>query len=251
MSTVDKKPTIVNFGRGKLTNTAITLNNEMAKIDLFNGTKETFQNYQLQYDVNTKKYKLGDFKPFDENVNINYNVYQSTMYLNGPEVKAKTTSQIEFIVGTHIGEQTLNEGLDKKRISIKMDNYTIDTKLNFIYVQMTTGVPETTDYDKKYRKTSQNTISAQQIKDSAGNLRVGFSHYLTGYPTETLDDAKELGKKQAQKFLEAILGPDKNITKNRVLDGCMPPMVVMLDNVTEVNYYGPAPIGVLKNLENF
>ena len=41
MSTVDKKPTIVNFGRGKLTNTAITLNNEMAKIDLFNGTKET------------------------------------------------------------------------------------------------------------------------------------------------------------------------------------------------------------------
>ncbi len=251
MGAIKEKPVIVNIGTGTPTDSTITLTKDTINVDLFNGSQSAYNQYVLKFDPASQKYIIGQFTPFANGVNLNDCMEYSTMYLNGPV--AQKLLGYDLIVGTHIGETLLSDGLGKEQ-TIKMDGYDVKTKFDFVYVRMSTGVHD--DFgDEKYRKSSENLDTASNLKKSAtkNNLRVGFYHYLTGYPINN-KTSEEIGKDQARKFLEKILKYDANtdqIGDPEALNGGMIPMVVFADNITEANYYGAAPVGVKKELDNF
>jgi hypothetical protein len=248
MANIDEQPKIINIGTGEITNTTISMTEKLMNVDVFNGTRKTFDQYVMKMNDQGTKYTIGPYVAREKEFALNDCMLNGTIYLNTPEATKVLGDGNEVVAGTHIGETSISEGL-KKEQTLKFDGYDIKTNLDFVYVRMSTGV--SSEYgEENYRKSSENVTPATDIKKAAGNMRVGFYHYLTGYaPT---DNAKEIGKAQAQHFLKQIVGYDPTDGKiNNNLNGTMVPMVVFVDNITEANYYGSAPNGVKKNLENF
>lgn len=243
MSQIKETPIIVQINEGEITNSTNTVSNKSVPVDVFNGTKDSFNN-QILKRKQDGKYTIGNLIPFDSNFNLNNVMTNRVAYLNGE----KTTQMVgyELIVGTHIGQTVPKEDLYTKEHIIKCPDYDISTRFNFVYVQMTTGVSDNFG-EEKYRKSSQNNLgTGKSIKKmTEGKTVVGFSHYLTGNPK---GDPKAVGVDQAHKFLKSIFGSLDNIKKDSTLDGCMRPMVIFSDNITQVGYYGSAPIGIKKDL---
>jgi len=247
---IDKKPVVVKIDDGELISSIGALNKKYVNIDLFNGDRASFNNYKLLWNSAQSKFTIGDFVCYDKNFNLGNCLQAGTLYLNGDDAIQKNGK--DMVVGTHIEEKPADDLLSKRH-KIKCSKYTVDAKFDFIYVQMTTGVPD--DFgDEKYRKASENKqATANELKKSCdiNKVRLGFSHYLTGYPLENGMTAEQIGKAQAQKFLKSIVGSETRIEDSTALNGGMIPMVVFMDNVTQLGYYGAAPIGVKKDLENF
>lgn len=251
MAEINKKPVIVKINRGEITNSVTTVNPTQYNVDLFNGTAESFENYKLVWDANAKNYKYGTFTPLSAELNLYDYMIDNTLKLNGADVDARMGKSL--IVGTHLPEQSVSDDLIKKQHIINCGEYNISAEFNFIYVQMTMGVSENFD-EEKNRKTSENKYAtAGELKNKCKqyNKKLGFSHYLTGYPTDGSKTPEEIGRDQAKKFLKAIIGNDKEVTNPEILNGGLRPMVVFVDNITQVGYYGSAPIGVKKEKENF
>lgn len=247
MVKIKDKPVIVKINFGEITNSASELKNKNISVDLFNGTQDSFNNYKLMWDETSKKFTIGAFYPNDGTFDIRNCSYNGSIYLNGE--RAEKLLGYSLIVGTHIGEQTPTEDLISKQHIIKTPNGNINTKFDFTYVQMTTGVSDGFG-EEKYRKTSENSlVTAGGAKDICkGKTRLGFSHYLTGNPES---DPENIGRDQAKKFLKAIVGSENEVKDPSALIGGMIPMVVFMDNITQVGFYGASPIGVKKDLENF
>jgi hypothetical protein len=135
-----------------------------------------------------------------------------------------------------------------------MGEYNTQAKLDFVYVGVSAGVTE--DFgndDKQYLKTFDYNVDPKTIKDSTKDkIKIGYYHYLTGYPSTNGKSPEEIGKNQANKFLEK-LGYDKDgkLKDSKILDGTLIPMVIFNDNITQKNYYGGSPRDVKENLNNF
>lgn len=248
MADINEKPIIVKINEGEITNSLITpVANTIFNIDLYNGNRDNFNEYKLIWDENNKKFKIGTSVPLPSNTVIVNNIYQGQLLLNG--TKAEKIFGDTFVAGTHLGEDAPTKDLIEKQHVIKCNEYNVNTKFDFIYVQMTTGVANDFGEDK-YRKASDNkkTTASSLKKLCEGKTRLGFSHYLVGNPDE---DAKEIGRNQARKFLKSIVGSETEVKNKDNLNGGMPPMVIFMDNITQPGYYGAAPVGVKKDLENF
>ena len=248
MSDIQATPVIVKIDEGTITNSVTTMNQAVTNIDLFNSKREDYKNYKLL--LNGDKFTVnGSFTPNDKDLTLGDGLSNGTLYLNGDAVNSK----LDLVVGTHLGEVSPSNDLLANRHVIKCTNYDANAKLDFVYVQMTTGVPE--EYgDPAYRKSSSNTTqTANEIKKMGdlNGVRIGFSHYLTGHPLDNGMTAEAIGKAQAQKFLQAIVGSETSVADSTALNGGMIPIVVFVDNITTPGYYGAAPTGVKKELENF
>lgn len=248
MSEINERPVIVKIDEGEVIDSITTLNNKIISVDLFNGDINQFKTYSLKWNDTDKKFTISDFKPFT----INYNLYSciryNTLYLNGDEVQMSLPElKNGFVVGTHIGEEIPSDELLSKQHEIKSERYTIKTKFNFIYVQMTGGVTDGFG-TAKTRKSSLNTLgTANQIKGvcDKNDVKLGFSHYLTGSD----QDPEAAGINQAKKFLNAIIGSETEVKDKTALDDGMIPMVIFMDNITQAGYYGSAPYGTIKSKE--
>ena len=256
MTTIKETPVFVNIGEGTVTNTTLTNTDEnnRIKIDVFNGDRNSFKSYVMKKNPNDNKFTLGTFTPFDSTFNLGDCLQNGTMYLNDNQPNSKRPC--DLVVGTHIGQALPSDELNKK-LTIKMSTHNVEAKMDFVYVNMTTGVNDSFGKDSRYAKRDNNKVSASDIRnklDTFDNIKCGFYHYLTGFPTSSNKMTnKQIGEDQALKFLKAIAGYDET-TKTldtKTLDGALVPVVIFMDNVTQANYFGAAPNGVKKNLDNF
>ncbi len=248
MSKINERPVIIKINDGEIVNSVNALNSKTINIDLFNGDINQFNNYTLKFDQINNKFIIGEFIPFSVNYDLSSCLRYNTLYLNGEEAQmCYPNLKNGFVVGTHIGEEIPSDDLLSKRHEIKTEDFTVNAEFDFIYVQMTTGVMDNFG-NKKNRKTSQNTLgTASQIKElcDKNDVKLGFSHYLTGSD----QDPEAAGINQAKKFLKAIVGSETEIKDKTALEGGMIPMVIFMDNITQVGYYGSAPYGVIKSEE--
>lgn len=242
MSHIDETPIITSINEGEITSSLSSINNPIVKVDLFNGKNNDLNKYLMTFNPTDKKYTIGNLTP------LNKNFYLGDCFINGELNLTKDSTQqtlgYHLIVGTHIGEQKPSTALLENIHTIKCDDTTIKAKFDFVYVQVTAGVSDSFG-TVNYRKSSENTIDTpKNIKTACDRkgVKVGFTHYLTG----NNHDAKDIGKNQARKFVDAILGNSANKDYS-VLDGTMRPIVVFKDNITQVGFYGAAPIGVKKD----
>lgn len=250
MGNTNEKPVIVKINRGEIVNSVNSINQKQYNIDLFNGSSESFENYKLLWDAANKKFGYGTFTPKPANLNLNNYFFDDILRLNGDDVTNRMGESL--IVGTHVGEQAITNDLIENQHTIKCDRYDVSAKFNFIYVQMTTGVSENFG-EEKNRKSSENkyTTASELKQKCAGKVKLGFSHYLTAFPTNGTKTPDEIGRDQARKFLKSIVGSDKDVLTPENLNGGLRPMVIFVDNITQVGYYGAAPIGIKKENENF
>lgn len=247
MGQINERPVIVKINEGEITNSVTALNRKYINVDLFNGTKETFNTYKLLWNQQTNKFNIGVFQPREYYFDLNSCRENGVYYLNGAKAEQMLDVDYELIVGTHIKEEIPTDELLSNQHIINCDGVEYNANLDFIYVQMTTGVTDNFG-NKKNRKTSQNTLgTASQIKElcDKNDVKLGFSHYLTGSD----QDPEAAGINQAKKFLKAIVGSETEIKDKTALEGGMIPMVIFMDNITQVGYYGSAPYGVIKSEE--
>ena len=245
MSKTNEIPIITKINDGEITNSVTTLKQKNTNIDVYNCQSQYFDNCKLKWDGN--KFTVGDPVFVAKDFSLGVTQVNGTYYLNGETAQKKFG--FELVTGTHVGEESISDDLINKEHKIKCNDIDISTKFDFVYVQMTTGVSDNFGKDN-YRKSSENSFNtAKELKKQCdGKITLGFSHYLTGNPDA---DPEKIGKDQAHKFLKSILGSESTVSDPEILNGGLRPMVVFLDNITQVGYYGTAPIGLKKNLENF
>lgn len=238
-------PLFTCIGDGKIKSDNKSPQDISLNIDLFNGPGESKDLPTLKLNSGTKKFEYTpvDKKPTNTNLN-NYKEY-NTFTLNGQNVKDPLN------VGTHLKDGNIPDSY-KEEQTVNMGGVDIKFKLNFIYVPVSNGVRKDFGEDKTHNKVTDVSVDAIKVKeqtDKAG-IKVGFYHYLTGYPLNAGKSAKEIGVEQAKNFLSK-LGYAEGSADTTILDGTVIPMVIFNDNITQKNYYGASPRGVKEKLNNF
>lgn len=248
--TIKETPVIVKINEGEIISSAANTTKKFVSVDLFNSKRENYNNYKLSWNSSEKKFTIKDLIPMDKTFTLGSSLYNGVLLLNGEDAKSKFNT--DLVVGTHLGIEKPADDLLSKRHTIKCGEYSVDAKFDFVYVQMTEGVPD--DFgDDEFRKSSENSTSANDIKVlcDKNNVRLGLSHYLTGHPLEDGISAEDIGKVQAHKFLKSIVGSETSVSDPTALQDGLRPIVMFMDNITQVGFYGSSPTGVKKDLETF